>query len=271
MWVFFLLIFIYPVLRQKLLDIQRLGMIRELEQKRKSRVIILIHRQETVSFLGIPIARFIDIDDSESILRAIRLTPKDMPIDMIVHTPGGLVLASEQIALALVNREGQVTIFVPHYAMSGGTLLALAGDKIIMDENAVLGSLDPQIGEYPAVSILSVVKKKPIKDIKDKTLIFADVAQKGIQQIKEAIVEVLQLNKMDLEKAKRIADELSSGKRTHDYPIRFNEAKKLGLPVETGLPEEVYKLMDLYPQTGGRRPSVQYIPTSYPLKGGRGN
>jgi len=43
-----------------------------------------------------------------------------------------------------------VTVFVPHYAMSGGTLIALTADEIVMDPNAVLGPVDPQIGNMPA-------------------------------------------------------------------------------------------------------------------------
>jgi len=53
--------------------------------------------------------------------------------------PGGLVLAAEQIAPALRRHSGTVTVFVPRYAMSGGTLIALAADEIVMDPNAVLG------------------------------------------------------------------------------------------------------------------------------------
>jgi ClpP class serine protease len=48
-----------------------------LSRKRKATVITLIHRQETVSLLGIPLARYIDIDDAQGILRAIRETPPD--------------------------------------------------------------------------------------------------------------------------------------------------------------------------------------------------
>ncbi|MGF5381667.1 SDH family Clp fold serine proteinase, partial [Klebsiella pneumoniae] len=145
----------------------------ELEHKRKSRVITLIHRQEAVSFLGIPISRFINIDDSEQVLRAIRLTDKNVPIDLILHTPWGLVLAAEQIAEALLRHPAKVTVFIPHYAMSGGTLIALAADEIVMDENAVLGPVDPQLGQYPAASILKVLEKKPLSEVDDQTLILA--------------------------------------------------------------------------------------------------
>jgi ClpP class serine protease len=123
------------------------------EQERKTRVIALIHRQTEVDVLGVPVASYIDIEDSEAVLRAIRLTPPEQAIDLILHTPGGLVLAAEQIAKALVQRNAKVTVFVPHYAMSGGTLIALAADEIVMDPNAVLGQVDPQIGELPAASI----------------------------------------------------------------------------------------------------------------------
>ena len=58
-----------------------------LGKKRRSQVITLIHRQETISFLGIPLARYIDIEDSEVILRAIRTAQKDVPIDLVLHTP----------------------------------------------------------------------------------------------------------------------------------------------------------------------------------------
>ena len=114
-----------------------------------------------MSLLGFPVMRYIDVNDSEEVIRAIHLTAPDVPLDIILHTPGGLVLASEQIARAVRRHRAKVTVHVPHYAMSGGTLIAMAADEIVMDEHAVLGPLDPQIGEYPAVSILNAVERKP--------------------------------------------------------------------------------------------------------------
>jgi ClpP class serine protease len=139
---------------------QRNSLLDSLQNQRKSRVIAMIHRSQSVSILGVPVASFINIEDSEAVLRVIRLTPDDQPIDLILHTPGGLVLAAEQIAKALAEHKGKVTVFIPHYAMSGGTLIALAADEIVMDRNAVLGPVDPQIGELPAASILSHAAQK---------------------------------------------------------------------------------------------------------------
>ncbi|MFN3946963.1 MAG: SDH family Clp fold serine proteinase [Aquificaceae bacterium] len=265
LWLLFLIFFILmPIWRRYVLSKAREGLIRELEGKRGSRVITLIHRQESLGFLGIPLFRYINIEDSEQVLRAIRMTPPEMPIDLIVHTPGGLALAATQIANALVRHKGPVRIIIPHYAMSGGTLLALAADEIIMDPNAVLGPVDPQIGQMPAASILKVLEKKDIKDIEDQTLILADIAQKAIEQMKNYLVWLLTENNMEREKALAIAEELATGKYTHDYPLTVEYLKNLGLKVSTEVPEEVYQLMELFPQPmGSQVPSVQYIPVPY--------
>lgn len=253
-----------PVIRQKILEANRTKMLRSLEEKRGSRVIALIHRQERLSFLGFPVARYIDIHDSEELLRAIKLTDPKIPIDLILHTPGGLVLAAGQIATALCRHPAKVTVFIPHYAMSGGTLIALAADEIIMDENAVLGPVDPQIGQHPAVSILSVVEQKSLDQIDDETLIQADMARKAIRQVKDTVKRIVG-ERLPPETAENLADIMTSGRWTHDYPISVEEGRQLGLPIKTEVPTEVYQLMNLFPQAGGGRPSVEYIPVPYPI------
>jgi ClpP class serine protease len=222
----------------------------------------LIHRQETLALLGFPLARYIDIQDSEDLLRAIKLTDAEIPIDLILHTPGGLVLAAEQIASALGKHPGKVTVFVPHYAMSGGTLIALAADEIAMDDNAVLGPVDPQLGQFPAASVLRVLDQKSVNEIDDQTLILADVARKAISQVGSTVQRIVS-GRMGPDKAADLAQILTSGRWTHDYPISVEEARQLGLPITTDMPEEVYRLMSLYPQTRQRRPSVEFIPMPY--------
>ncbi|HXF70083.1 MAG TPA: hypothetical protein VNK89_09770 [Thermoflexus sp.] len=266
-WIFLIFSTLLPALQRRLLEEARARLIRQIERRRGTRLITMIHRQETIGFFGLPLSRYIDIEDSEQVLRAIRLTPPDMPIDMILHTPGGLVLAAEQIAQALVRHPAKVTVFIPHYAMSGGTLIALAADEIVMDENAVLGPVDPQLGQYPAASILKVVETKPLANIDDQTLILADIARKAMNQVRSTVIELLTANGMDPERATAIAEALSSGRWTHDYPISVREAQALGLPVRVGLPEEIYHLMEMFPQAAPRRPSVEYIPIPYRHEG----
>ncbi|MBC7315097.1 MAG: ATP-dependent Clp protease proteolytic subunit [Chloroflexi bacterium] len=258
-WLFFIISSVQPIIRQKMLEMERLKLLERLERQRSSRAIVLIHRQETLSLLGFPLVRYINIEESEAVLRAIHMTDPDVPIDLILHTPGGLVLAAEQIAYALKKHRAKVTVFVPHYAMSGGSLIALAADEIVMDENAVLGPVDPQLGQYPAASILKAVERKPIAEVDDDTLIMADIAEKAIRQVKTTVLELLS-DKMPPDQAERLATMLSTGVWTHDYPITVREARELGLPVSTEMPKEIYRIMALYPQTAQRRPSVEYIP-----------
>ncbi|HUW64440.1 MAG TPA: ATP-dependent Clp protease proteolytic subunit [Spirochaetia bacterium] len=261
-WIILLVSAFLPLLRQQRVEGFRLRLIRRFEEKRGSRLITLIHRQESISFLGIPLSRYINIEDSEQVLRAIRLTPEDMPIDLLLHTPGGLVLAAEQISAALKRHKATVTVFVPHYAMSGGTMIALAADDIVMDENAVLGPVDPQLGHYPAASILAAVKNKGVTHVDDETLILADLSVKALRQVREFVHFLLE-GKMEQEKAAELAATLTSGLWTHDYPIGIDQLLQMGLPVTAGLMKEIYDLMDLYPQPPQRRPSVGFIPLPY--------
>jgi ClpP class serine protease len=259
LWLFFMLIALQPVIKQRLLESSRQRLLTQIEQRRGSRVILLAHRQETMSFLGFPIMRYIDIDDAENIMRACEMTDPEVPIDIVLHTPGGLVLAALQIAHAVRHHKGQVTVFVPHYAMSGGTLIALAADEIVMSPHAMLGPVDPQLGQYPAASLLKVVAKKPIAEVDDHTLILADIADKAVSQVRQSVKDLL-TRSLPPEKADELADLLSTGTWTHDYPLTFEEAQRLGLKVRADMPPEVLQLMTLFPQPVRRQPSVEYRP-----------
>src|SRR6202047_496557 len=182
-WLFFMLSALQPIIKQKLLEASRKRLITLIEGERQSRVVLLVHRQETMSLLGFPVFRYIDVNDSEEVIRAIHLTDPEVPLDLVLHAPGGLVLAATQIAHAVLKRKGKVAVFVPHYAMSGGTLIALAANEIVMSEDAGLGPVDPQLGQQPAASILKVIHQKPIAEVDDQTLILADQAGKALAQV----------------------------------------------------------------------------------------
>ncbi len=260
---FFLYLLLWPQMQFRSLQLARAKLLKRLSEKRGSTVITMIHRQESIGLFGIPFYKFISVEDSEEILRAIRSAPKDKPIDLIIHTPGGLVLAATQIAKALKDHPAETRVIVPHYAMSGGTLIALAADKIIMDPHAVLGPVDPQLGQYPAPSIVRAVEKKGTEKVDDQTLILADVAEKAIKQVRDFVYSLLK-DRYGEEKAKELAQVLTEGRWTHDYPITVEHAKELGLHVETDVPPEVYALMDLYKQPMKQRGTVEYMP--YPVR-----
>ena len=143
-----------PLLMGRWSAVRRAQAIRAVERAHGARVITMIHRQEKRSLLGFSVSRHIDLEDAQTIIAAIKETPPDVPIDMILHTPGGLVLAAMQIARAVEAHPAKVTVYVPVYAMSGGTLIALAADEIVLGEFSVLGPIDPQIMGFPAASIV---------------------------------------------------------------------------------------------------------------------
>jgi ClpP class serine protease len=258
LWLFFILASLQPAFTRQTLLFQRRRALALISRRRRSTVITVIHRQESLSLLGFPLMRFIDIDDAESVLMAIRKTPSGQPIDLVLHTPGGMVLAAQQIAAALADHDGRVTAIVPHYAMSGGTLISLAADEIVLDAHASLGPVDPQLGEYPAASIVSAAEHPG--DHEDRTLIMADLGRKAIAQVEGFTTRMLERH-MPAEAARETARLMATGVWTHDHPLQLPDLQALGLPVSLGVPQEVRDLMTLYPQPRGRTPAVEYVPS----------
>ena len=156
-WIFFAVMVLQPLFMGRWYALRRAQAIRAIERLHGSRVITMIHRQEKRSIFGFAVSRHIDLEGAQTIIAAIKETPNDMPIDLVIHTPGGLVLAAMQIARAVEAHKAKVTVYVPVYAMSGGTLIALAANEIVLGEFSVLGPIDPQIAGFPAASWFSLI------------------------------------------------------------------------------------------------------------------
>ncbi|HWV83118.1 MAG TPA: ATP-dependent Clp protease proteolytic subunit [Hyphomicrobiaceae bacterium] len=263
-WIAILIMALQPILMGRWFAMQRMRAIRAIEQAHGSRVITMIHRQERRSLLGFSVARHIDLEDAQTIIAAIKETPRDMPIDLVLHTPGGLVLAAMQIARAVEAHPSKVTVYVPVYAMSGGTLIALAADEIVMGEFSVLGPIDPQIAGFPAASIAKVPKMKPIDQVFDLTLVLADVSEKALDQVKRGAVELL-TPQMEEGAARALAEKLAGGHWTHDYALTAEEARAIGLPVKVAMPNEILDLMKLYPQPV-QQSGVDFLPVDLPRR-----
>jgi ClpP class serine protease len=260
-WLFFIFSSLQPVVQKHMLAAARRRTLSAIAERSDATVITLIHRQETISLLGIPLVRHIDIDDAESVLRAIRETPAGKTIEIILHTPGGLVLAASQIARALHDHDGRVVAVVPHYAMSGGTLIALAADEIVIDRHAALGPVDPQLGQYPAASLVSVAER-PGRH-RDETLLLADVGRKALDQVEALVVELLE-GHLPADRVRSVAHLLSSGTWTHDHPLMAPDLEQLALPVRVGVPDDVRGLLKYYAQPRNRESAVEYVPVRGP-------
>lgn len=263
-FILFALMALQPIITARVLAMRRQSAIRTIENKQKTRVITMIHRQEQRSLFGFAVSRHIDLEDAQTIIGAIKRTPKTMPIDLILHTPGGLVLAAMQIARAVEAHPARVRVFVPVYAMSGGTLIALAADEIMMAEFSVLGPIDPQLMGFPAASIVKARDSKPASDVHDLTMVLADMGEKALAQVKRGAAELMD-ERLGPEKAAALAEKLAGGHYTHDYALTCQEAEQMGLPVKEDMPREVLDLMKLYPQPL-QKSGVEYLPIDVPTR-----
>ncbi len=250
-WLWMILGFtILPAIQRYMASVRRKMIIAKLEKTRGTKVITMIHRQGA-GILGSLMARYINLDDSEQIMSTIRAAG-DRPIDLLLHTPGGLVIAAEQIARVLKSHEAGVTVIVPQYAMSGGTLLALAADQILMDQHAMLGPVDPQINGMPASAYLRVLREKDRNAVMDETLMMADVSEKATTQVHDMAYALLR-GKLGEERALTVATMLTEGRWTHDYPLHVERLLEMGLPVSTQIPAEFWELLGL---SNASQPSI---------------
>jgi ClpP class serine protease len=264
LWILIAVMALQPLLMGRWFSVRRMQAIRAIEKANGSRVITMIHRQEKRSLFGFNVSRHIDLEDAQTIIAAIKETPPERPIDIVLHTPGGLVLAAMQIARAVEAHPAKVTVYVPVYAMSGGTLIALAADEVVLGEFSMLGPIDPQIAGLPAASIVRARDSKPIEHVFDLTLVLADVSEKALAQVKRGAVELL-TPRLDQATAEKLAEKLAGGHWTHDYALTAQEATELGLPVKVGMPTAVLELMKLYPQPV-QRSGVEFLPIDVPTK-----
>ncbi|MCD4673865.1 MAG: hypothetical protein K8R77_14475 [Anaerolineaceae bacterium] len=255
LWLVLLIAALTPVIRQKMIEATRARLMRDLGETRGTRVIPLIHRQEEMRILGFPVMRRFEVEDSEEVLRAIRMTDDAQPIDVILHLPCGLSLALEQVAMALSQHPANVTVIIPHYAMSGGALVALAADQVLMDAQAVLGPLSPLVGGFPAASVLHALETAGAENAADETVILADVARKTQAQVRQVIQRVAHSHHTT-EMAEKLAEQLTAAEWMPGCPIFVDQAQEMGLKIEKSIPEEVYHLMNLYPQSLPQRPSA---------------
>lgn len=234
---------------------RRSQLIRELEEERGTRVITLIHRKEPWS-TGDDEPEIV-LEESETILQAVRETPSDKSIDFIVHTEGGLAFAADMMAMALKHHPGKVTVMVPFYAMSSGTYLALAADEIMMEKYSILAPVEPQIDEMPANAIMAILKRKPVETIADRTILLAEKARMETENAGE-FVKWLLSDKMTEEQSAQVANFLVGGFMATTTPITLDVARAIGLNVTEGVPEKVHQLFETIEFGGGAMPGKSY-------------
>jgi len=186
----------------------------------------------------------------ETAINQIQAKTDVQKLMLLVNSPGGLVQSSYKIARALRKTFKEIIVFVPHIAASGGTLLALTGNKIVMGMMSQLSPLDPQAKiEDGAVSANSVVDAhqfvtKLFDDlsVEDAPYSYKALADKcdsvdirdalaSLSLMEEYILEILEDCGYSNEECKKISHNIVRGFKTHDEVINIDKAKKLGLNV----------------------------------------
>lgn len=222
-----------------------------LEARRGSRVIAIVHRENSKR-------NWLDVIDLEDALTAIRKAPKNKPLDIILHSGGGLIRASQQIARAIHAHPAKTTVFVPYYALGSTTFIAFAADEIVMSPHAALSPVDPFVGAGPASSVLAGIKGKSVERTEDETIIAADIAKKMLDEARRLTFELM-TNGRDNAGVRRLADELVSGKWSRDRAVTAPIAKELGLNVSQQMPNDVYELVRSCRRGGELESSASYL------------
>jgi len=188
--------------------------------------------------------QYLSTREAFEILAEIRSAGSDTPIDIILHTPGGEAFACELIASVLKDRPN-TTSYVPYCAMSAGTIIALATEKVVMGRYAVLGPIDTQYGPFPAESLKRLVKEKPIQNIEDFTVLLSYLAEKEVRNAKQRACDLLNKKHFGSDDACALTDFLVSGDLPHSEQINRDRAVQLGVNIaKEDCPPPVYQMVE---------------------------
>lgn len=184
----------------------------------------------------------------ESIINDIQNTTDCDTLYLLLNSPGGFVGSSYKVARALRRNFKKIVVFVPHIAASGGALVALTGNEIVMGMMSQLTPLDPHSGTGRTGifdknivdgfdTVTGFFRKKRVEDAPYTYKVLADKydaekldkAVSALSQMEDYICEILNGCGYRKEKVKEIARALVRGFKTHSEVITKEKARKIGL------------------------------------------
>jgi ClpP class serine protease len=186
---------------------------------------------------------FLGLDEAIAVVRAIREAPPSRPIHVVLHTRGGLSAAAEMIAQAVKNHPGGATAFVPYFAMSAGTVIALAADKVIYGQAAALGPIDTQYYGWPVGAYADLTKRKRARYVQDELLMMGYVAKKVMEDDEQVLCKLINKNHGRGDPCS-IAEYLSKGTHDHGFRVTLEKARELKINTGTDMPQAMYDLVD---------------------------
>ncbi len=197
----------------------------------------------------------INDEDKNGFMMAVHKLDKSIGLDLILHTPGGGIAATESIVNYLHKMfKKDIRAIVPQIAMSAGTMIACSCKKILMSEHSNLGPIDPHLNNIPAKGVIEEFKTA-LKEIKkDATAVRiwepilrqyrptflgqCNNAIKWSQQFVEDHLRTIMFKGVPpavaSRKAKSIARALSDFRRnrTHSRHLHLQECRDLGLDID---------------------------------------
>lgn len=194
----------------------------------------------------------IDDSDKNAFMQAVCGLDRSKGLDLILHTPGGAIAATESIVYYLKKMFGNdIRVFVPQIAMSAGTMIALSAKEIVLGKQSNLGPIDPQYGGMSCAGIIEEFDEALSAVSKDASAAkiwgliiqkyhptFIGDCRKAISWSESMVKEWLEKNMFESysdkeEKADKVIEMLSSHAKTfsHSRHIHIDELKALGLNI----------------------------------------
>ena len=188
----------------------------------------------------------------ERVRESLRLGPNEgkkkiKRLYLLINSPGGIVASSYKVAKALRKSFNEIIVFVPHLAASGGTLMALSGNKIVMGTMSQLSPLDPSSQESSALSVTrgfeSVSEYLTTVSEEDVPYSYKAIAQKfsaekidkavsALELMKKYSKNILCLSGYKEAECDMISKQLVTGCIDHSEVIDYEMAKEIGLKVK---------------------------------------
>lgn len=240
------------------------------QEKNNSKVIFINHR-DVKGPMGISMfdsKATLSLKDAAAVMDILKEVEEGTTLDLIMNTTGGSLTASEIIINAFRNSGCKVRVFIPYYAMSAGTLIAITvADEIFLGKNAFVGPVDPQLAlGFSAVSIINFSQKLqgnapfenssggPVSWFGDMVRLGQRSAQAALDRVHNLIKNVYTTREYEITCAPKVIEELV-GKYNHDQPIFFKTLQKIApMQVFDGLPKEVDELFEFH-NNDGKKPS----------------
>lgn len=220
--------------------------------------------------------------DKSGFMLAIHRMDKSKGLDLILHTPGGDIAATESIVYYLYSIFGKnIRVIVPQISMSAGTMIALSSKEIIMGKHSNLGPIDPQIGGVPCQGVIDEfnqakedVRHNPHSASLWQVIIskyhptFLGTCQKAIEWSNEMVSKWLNDNMCNGDKSKveAIMSTFSDHKvqKSHARHISKQECENVGLNIVTlesdqDLQDAVLTTHHAFMHTFSNTPSVKII------------